>query len=647
MMGFFRRMIKSKVGGLIGLLFLGMIALAFVGGDITNLTNGSLGQGGNAAEVGGAKLATTEVQTRVQRVYDANRREQPALTIGRFLDEGGFDGVVTQLIDGLALTEFGDDNGMRVSKKLVDAEIAAIPAFHDAAGKFSQTQFNQLLQRERISEAALREDIARQILERHLMGPAGANVVTPQGMTAQYASMLLERRSGTVAIVPSMAFVPTGKPDEAAVKRYYTLHGDRFALPEQRRMRYALVDVSRFAGKTQPSDGEIAQYYKANAAQYAASEKRVVSQLIVPTQAAATAIAAKVGPALSLERAANDAGLAATRLAAMNRTALAGQTDGNAAAAIFAAPKGKLVGPVRTGLGWALYAVEDIQATAARPLDSARAEIVTALTAEKTKQALSDLSAKIEDQIGDGATFDEVVKSNGLTAAQTPSLNSQGRSLDNPAAQPDPALQPVVTAGFAMEQGDDPQVVTVVPDQKLALVALGQIVPAGPPPFAQVRPLAERAWLISQGAAKAKAMADTLRTKIASGTPVATAVAGAGVKLPQPETVGAQRSQVGGQSGQVPEPLVALFSMKQGTVRVLPLPDDQGYLVLHLNKIIPGDAKGNQQILTATATGLTGVLSDEYGRQMVNAIRTSVGVKRNDAVLARVAADLRKGSAEQ
>lgn len=648
MMGFFRRAIHSRFGGVIGLLFLGAIAFAFAAGDIQNFMSGNTGQsGGTAAQVGGEKLSTTEIESRIQRAYDGNRRENPALTIGQFLDAGAITEIVEQMVNGIALSEYAKANGMRISKKLVDAEIASIPAFHDATGKFSQRMFTELLAREKISEAALREDIIRQILERQLLSPSGAGAQTPNGMTLPYASMLLEKRAGTVAVLPSAAFLPQTKPDEAAVKRFYAANSDRFSLPEQRRMRYAVIDASRFAGKAVPTEAEVAQYYKDNAARYASSEMRVVRQLILPSESAAKALAAKVGPALPLERAASGAGLAAVTLPSQTRPQFAGLTSVTAADAVFGATRGTLVGPVKIGLGWALFTVADIQATPARSLESIRSEIVKTLNEAKVKQALSDLSNTIDGQIGDGSTFDQVVKANGLTIAETPALTSQGANISAPGTQPDAAIMPIVTAGFAMEQDDDPQMIALVADQRIALVALTQIIPAGPPPLANIQADVERAVALSQGEVKAKAAADVVLKKIAGGAALPAAISGVGVPLPPIEKVGAQRSQLGQQGGRVPEAMIALFSMKAGTTRMLPLPDGQGYMILHLDTIQPGDAGKNAQLLTATGQGLRNVLSSEYAQQFTGAIRANVGVKRNDAALARIDADLRKGSTAQ
>jgi peptidyl-prolyl cis-trans isomerase D len=647
MLGFFRRIIHSRVGVVVGLLLLGVIALSFAAGDIKNLMQGGWGQGGSeVATVGGTPLPADELESRLRRVLDTNRRQTPTLTMQQFLAAGALPGVYDELVNLLTVKAFADKYDMRISKKLVDAEIAAIPAFQDATGKFSQAQYQQLLAQQHIPDKDLRDDITGQIAQRQLLGPVGAGARTPQGMALPYGSMLLEKRAGTVAILPSGAFVPAARPDEATLKRFYADNGTRFAFPEQRRIRYAMVDATRFAAQSAPSEAEIQQYYKANAAQYAASEKRSVQQLIVPTQKAAQDLIAKIGASLTLEKAATQAGLSALKIGPFARPEMAQQTSTDAAQQIFGAPRGTTVGPVKTELGWALYSVADIQTAAARSIDSARADIVKALSDTKTKKALADFSEKLDEQIADGSTFDEVVKSNGLTASESPALTADGRDLTQPQAQPNASLAPIVQAAFGMEQGDDPQVVAV-PDGKAALVTLGQVLRAGPPPLAQVHDVVERAWLLSQGATKAKAAAETVRKAVAGGSTLAAAIAGTGVKLPAPEKIGAQRAQLNQKDGQIPAPLVALFSMTKGSTRVLALPNDQGYAVLHLDEIQPGDAGKNVQILTATAQGLRGVLSQEYSGQFLRALRADVGVKRNDAALARVAADLMKGSSDQ
>lgn len=639
-------MLGSRFGAVLGLGFLALIAFAFAAGDISQRADGGLfgPSSGQAAKVGDAELTVSELQSRVQRVFDLNRRDNPELTMDAFLSAGGFDEVLTQLISGLALVQFGTDHDMAASRKLVDAEIARVPAFQDATGRFSQAQFEQMLRNERITPQDLRNDLTRQIMERQLIQPAVLGVQAPAEMARRYASMLLEERKGTVAAIPSQAFLPESAPTEAELKAYYAQAGSRFALPERRKLRYAMMDAASLAEKAKPTEAEIQQYYKANASRYAAGEQRVARRLVLPTEKAAKDMAARIGPTGSLDEAARSAGLTATSLEPMDKAAFARQVNAAAANQLFAAPANGVVGPVKIDLGWALFRVTEIRTVPGRSLDQVRPEITAALTADKSRQALSELANKVDGAVAEGETFADVVKAYGLTATETPALTEDGRNPEDPAQQIDPALLPILKGGFAMEQDDDPQLVTVTPDQRVALVALDQIVPAGPPPLGKVRPLVERAYLLSRGAAEAKKLAEALRKTVDGGAGLAQAVAGAGVPLPAVDTLSAQRAQLGQRGAQVPPALIALFSMKKGATRVLPLDNDAGFVVLHLDEITPGDASGNAQMLEATRGGLSKVLEGEYAAQFGQAITRAVGVTRNEAAIARVKTQVRGGS---
>ena len=147
MIGFMRRIIGSKFGAVFALVFLATVAFAFIAGDITSNNHYSgfsfLG-GSTSTKIGGTSLPDSEVQTRVQRAFEGQRRESPGMKIGDFLSLGAVEGIYSQLVSALSLEEFAHKQGIYVSKRMVDAEIANIPAFHDATGKFSQAAFRQL-----------------------------------------------------------------------------------------------------------------------------------------------------------------------------------------------------------------------------------------------------------------------------------------------------------------------------------------------------------------------------------------------------------------------------------------------------------------------------------------------------------------------
>jgi peptidyl-prolyl cis-trans isomerase D len=642
MLSVFRRIIHSKFGAIFAILFLGVIAAAFILGDVTSGQFGgaSLSGGGTAAKAKGYKLTVAELQDRVQRVFENARRSSPELQIGEFFTQGGGAQVFDQLVQSLTLRAYADDQGIHISKRLVDAQIAQIPAFQDAAGNFSNDNFRALLARERLSEQALRDDISREILQRQLLAPIGIGARPSENLVLPYASLLLEARQGQVAAIPAVAFLDDKDPTDAQLADFYKKNSDRFTIPEQRRIRYAVVDAERFAQASMPSDAEISAYYNQNKANYAASENRSVEQLVLPTEAGAKAIAAQVKAGKSLPQAAQGAGLSVSTLDAQSRGQLTSATSKAVADAVFAARQGELIGPVRGPLGWLLLRVTAVQDKPARPLAAVRDEIVKTLRVQKEKQLLGDFTAKLEDQIADGGTFDEVAKDNGLKLETTPPLLATGKQVKDMAYVAPADVQPLLAPAFAMSADDDAQLVPITPDKRYALIAPGQIIAAAPPPLAEVKSLVQAQYKLNAGNQKAKALAEQIRAKVAKGTKLADAISQAGVKLPAPQTLGGRRADIMRAEQRPPAEVSILFAMAENSVKTLPISEGRGYFVVQLTKIERGDAKSNPQLLAQVRDQMGEVIGQEYGEQFERAVEKELGVTRNPKAVEQVRAAL-------
>ncbi|WP_022681228.1 peptidylprolyl isomerase [Sphingobium bisphenolivorans] len=637
MLSVFRRFIHSKFGALFALLFLGIIAAAFIMGDITSGKFGtSIGAGETVAKAGGSRLTLSEFQDRVQRVFENARRSNPGLQITDFLAQGGAAQVYDQLVAAMTLKEYAKDQDVHISKRLVDAQIAQIPAFQDAAGNFSQESFRQLLARERITEQALRDDISREILQRQMLAPLGLGVKLTDSLVLPYASLLLEARQGTIAAIPAAAFKDIKDPTDAQLSDFYKKNAARYTIPEQRRIRYAVIDAERFAQAAQPTEAEIAAYYNQNKGAYAAKESRSFEQLILPTEAGAKAIADQVKGGKSLAAAAQGAGLSAAQLTDQSRDALASASSTAVASAGFAAKQGELVGPMRGSLGWVLLRVTAVKTTPARALAAVRGEIVETLRGQKEKRLLSEFTGKVEDQIANGGSFEEVVKDNGLKLETTPFLVSSGKQVEDAAYQLSPDVQPLLAPVFAMSQDDDAQLIPIAADKRYALAAPGDIQPAAPPPLAKVKPLVAMQYKLAQGNDRARALAEQIRAKVAKGAKLADAIAAAGIPLPAPQTVGGRRADIMREGQRPPAEVAMLFSMASGSVKTVPIGQDRGYFVVQLNGIKAGDAGSDKALLGQVRDQLSDVVGQEYGQQFERAVEKELGVKRNPNAVASV-----------
>ena len=650
MISFFRRLIGSKVGAGLALVFLALVAFAFAAGDINNLGGsfGGLG-GGSATKIGDTSLTEQDITQRVQGVFEQQRRENPGLRIGDFLAMGAVPSIYDQLVAGLSLQQFAKDQGIHVSKRMVDAEIASVPAFQDASGKFSQNLFRQMLAGQGISEAALRKDIDQQLAGQLLIAPAGFGADLSSSMVLPYASLLLEARQGRIAAIPSAALVPSVPPSDAQLLDFYGRNADRYTIPEQRRLHYATLDAQRFAAAATPTESEIAKYYSDNRARYAASELRTVEQLILPTES----IARETAKSPSLADAAKAQGLSVATLANKSRNGFMTETSADAAAAVFAASADKIVGPLRLPLGWAIFRTREIRRIPARSLDQARSEIVETLRGRKRQTLLNDFISKVEDDIAGGATFEEVVKDHGLQAETTPLLLQTGRSVEKQDYLASEDVRPLLKTAFGMEADDDAQFVPIVQNERYGLVDVADIVAPAPPPLEKVKAIVAQDYALHQGAAKARTIAVRLKAEIDRSQDKAgafsKALAGAGVPLPPTQTVAGRRADLVRGDRRPPAEVSILFAMPQGAVKVMPIPGDRGYFLIMLDKIQTTDAAKVPGLADRVRTDMRRVVSNEYGQQFERAIERELGVEHNPALLSRVTQELRRinGAAAQ
>ena len=639
MLGFFRRLTKSKAGVVITFVMLGIIALAFGLGDITG-TGGAKVDAANAASVGDDAIPETELVAQVKSALQGIQQGQPTADMAGLIRARGVERVLDQLIERRALARFGEAQGMVVSRRALDGEIAGIPGFRGPDGKFSQAAYDGMLAQQKLTDAQVRDDLTRERLIALLTAPVNGAARAGTQLALPYASSLLERRRGTVALIPAAAVATGPAPTDAQLAAFYAANRARYTLPERRAMRFALVTPEAVKARATPTDADLAAAYRADPARFAAAQHRSAQVVIVLDQASAAALVAKARAGTALDVAARAAGLEARTLTKLDRTALAAQTSPALADALFGATKGAVVGPLRAGGSFTIAVLTEIDQVPARTLDQARAELLPEVAKAKIADTIGRLNDTLDTAASEGSSFDELVADQKLSAIKTPALMRSGVDPLNPSVRPPPALAPIIQAGFAAEQGDPPQIVPVGAEGAFALVVLDSVQPAAPRPLADIRADVARAFVQQRAMQAARGIAAAVVARLDAGTPLPAALAATGLRLPPPRPIDVPRAALtANQRG--PEPALALlFAMAPGKAKLLADPRAGGWQVLKLDTITPGDARRDPRITTGVKGELSQLAGGELVEQFGQAIRKSVTVKRNDAAVARAKAEL-------
>ena len=638
MLASLRRSVRSGLAVLI--LFVALLALVITGfgtGGIGGLDSLSSPGGSEAlARVDGRELSAEEVTDIVNRQFASARQQQPELDLGTYAAEA-YEPIVNQLILALAVQAFGEEQGLMVSQRMIDREIVNIPAFRSFTGQFDDATFRRALAAQNITEAQLRQDIARSLMQRQLLGPVARGAVVPEGLAREYANLLLERRSGSIGVVPAQLMRAGIEPEAAEVAAFYQANRGRFAIPERRAVQYAMIGPEQVAAAATPSADEIAAFYRQNAARYAGSETRTLQHLPVQDAAQARTAVQQLRAGRSFAEVASALGFSADDLTYENRTqpAFAGDSAPAVAQAAFAAEQGAVVGPIASEGVFHIVRVEGISRSAARPLESVRGEIEATLRQRKLDEAMNALIDRIEDRLADGESLEEVARAERLELVTTPPITAAGQAPGQPFVFP-AELAPLLRSAFEIDAEDpEPAIEQVGEGQRFALLGVERVLPAAPLPLAQIQDQVREALIQQRALERARAIARQIVDRINGGMAPAAAFAQAQPRLPAPEAVDLQRLEISRAGEQAPAPLIALFSLPQGGAHLMAAPNGAGWFVVHHRERTPGDAADRPELIATTRTEFARSAAEELAQQFARSVELASELERNAEAIQR------------
>ncbi|MXO90316.1 peptidylprolyl isomerase [Pontixanthobacter aquaemixtae] len=638
MIQFFRKFFQSKVGIAVTLAFLGLIAFAFASADVSSTgTFGGVSGGDRVAVVGDEKISTSDLSRAVNNAVDSMRQQNPTISMEAFLEQDGLEQVLDQVLERAAISGFADKYGLRAGTNLVNSEIISSPAFRGADGNFSEESYRQFLTLRRLNDTIVREDLRSGLLERQVIIPSGLGSVAPDKFASRYAALLKETRKGSISIVPSSAFAPSKDPSDAQLKAFYEESKGDYIRPERRTIRYITFGDNELGKLPAPTEQEIAANYEENREQFAASEERTITQMIVPTKQAADAVRNRVQGGATLEVAAREAGLTTAKLGPVSRSDYASQSSAAVAKAVFEANNKAIAVPARSGLGFHVVRIDAIDRQPGKNLDQARAEITAALREQKRRAALSDLAARIEEQVDDRVSLTDIAAELKVDIATTKPVTGAGTVYENPQEQVPQILAPALQSAFQMEESR-PQLAEIVPGQTFLVYEASDITRSAAAPLAEIRTRVVDAWKLSEGSKGAKAAVDRIMKRIAEGVAVAGAVAAekSQSRFPPVDEINLNREQLVALGGNVPAPLALLFSMAEGTTKKLEAPNNAGWFVVQLEDIEEGTISKEDELFTQTKQSLGPMLGSEYSEQLRSAVLTEIGTETNEAAIEAV-----------
>ena len=364
------------------------------------------GSGGALARFGDVRISDLEYSQALRQAQDRMREmmkenPDPAMLNSPQLKES----VLNDLIARKVALAHAYESGMTVSNAELQKIIAAVEAFRDETGRFSQTRYRQMLQGQGLTPVAFENDIRMNIVLEQLRSVTAGSGFLPESVVERLLKIGEQEREVSQIVFNPLEYRKQVKISEADVEKYYEEHKKEFEIPERVRLEYLVLspDVVEQAAKV--TDEELKDYYQANIERYRTPEERRASHILIPAAANASAedkAKAKAQAEDLLQRIKSSPGKFAEMAAKLSKDPGSAEKGGDLGFfgrglmvkpfddAVFALKVGELAGPVETQYGYHIIRLDAIKPPQATPFESVKQQIVDEVRKPKLGRAYAE-----------------------------------------------------------------------------------------------------------------------------------------------------------------------------------------------------------------------------------------------------------------
>lgn len=610
---------SKKRGNTIIWILMGMLILGLGGFGATNF-------GGTVRSIGSVGDKDIDLRDYARLL----QREMNALSaqIGRpvTFQEAQALGLDRQVQARMFASAALDDEAARIGLSIGDAEVGrrilALEAFQGIDGKFDREAYKLALQREGLTEAEfeerLREEAARFILQDAVMGAT----VAPRIMVDRLAAWVHETRSFTLAeLTASDLPEPVGEPGEDEIRAYYESHPDLFTAPETRQITYVWLTPEMLRDKVEIDEEAIRKLYQERIDEFVTPERRLVERLVYPDeQSAAEAKARLDAGEATFEELAAERGLT---LSDIDLGEVTREDLGAAGDAVFGLAEPGVVGPIRTDLGPALFAMNGILDAREVPFEEARDELAGEALLDRARRVIADRMDQIEDLLASGATLEDVAQETGMEL---------GQIAFTPDSEDGIAAYSAFREAAGKARTEDFPALESLEDGGIFALRLDRIDPPTLRPLDEVRDEVAAHWRREETLKRLRELAAEIEARVAQGTPLSST----GLVTTRYENF----RRNGFLSGAPQQVVEQVFSLSKGQTAAVD--DGEAVYVVALEDVHPAEPEDEE--VRATREALEAQIAQAIGTDMLQAftaaIQEQAGINLNTAALNAVHAQL-------
>ncbi len=489
--------------------------------DMLNLTEQP-----RVAEVGGEDITPERFQRDFSRFIGQMSRSSGSEMSTQQAKTEGLDRVaLDRLVNKLAILHKSRAMGLNVSSAQIVEALRPIQGMVDSKGKLNPDALIQLARTNDMSQGEFIDLITADLIRNQMLRSVAAGVVLPPGLENALNRFRLERRIVEYVEIDQTRAGEIKDPSETELRKYYNGLADaRYSTPELRSVVFVSARIEDVAASVKVSEQEIVKVYEANRRVYETPEKRVLEQIKFKTEKGARNAKAKLDAGASFEAIAKAEGFGPTDI----KLGEVSKTDTAIPATAFELPLATISDPVKGTFGWVIIRAISATPGTSKSLDEVREEIHKRIYDGRAKDALSDLTNKLEDTLGTGATLEEAAVTHKIPIRSV-DLTSEGTDNNGTLIEGLPAggfLQQI----FAADAGTDPELYQTEEGTYYEF-RIDKISTRAKKPFDLVRTQALSDWRDEQVSMRLKAFAAALVKRGEKGERMSSIAASLGVPL--------------------------------------------------------------------------------------------------------------------
>jgi len=617
--------LRKQTGSILIKSLLILLIISFGAWGIQDWLNPAI-SGNAVATVGQAEITPYALQRRVQQ--QMNRFRQVfgnQFTLEQARRFGIVEASLNELVSRSLIMEGARKLGVSISDDLVSSEIRGQEGFKGLAGSFDRDRFNRMLQSSGMSEGAYIAEIRKDKGIQHFADSLTAGADAPKVLVNAIYGYRNEKRTADVLLIEDAIIQGIPEPEQPALEAYHKENAKKFTAPEFRKLTYLSLEAETLAKEIEISEDVIKESYEARADEFNTPEKRRVMQIIVNDEALAKKAHEKLTAGGDFAGVAKEvAGLAPENL----DLGVITESDllPDLAKPAFSAALGAVTAPQKSAFGWHIFKVTEMHPGGTKSLADVRDVLKQALAKEKAIDSLFDLSNRLEDKLGGGATLEEASQDLGLKVTNIDAMDSQGRDASGQPVTGVPGGGALIQAAFSVGEGEESSLTESGPEG-FFIVRVDTITAPVLKPLDTVRSEVVDAWKNAQRAEQAKDLAEKITKRLNEGgeLKVVADEAGLASKTTKPFT----RSDTGAISDLTKELVEKVFTLGPGKAAMSR--SAEGYQVARLNGVIAAspDADGTAKLRNELREAIKGDVVAQLG----NALKDEHGVDINQTMV--------------